>query len=1577
MQKNRKNPRGRANGAPLSSIGLAVLATLVAGGAQAADTTVSTIPTVAVNTTAYQSVQSVQDKTQPVTATAAGSVIDITTAGPQTGGSNTVTQNSVKAGATANAFTNAVDLSLAGGSGQVPAEGAASLGVQANSGVVSSSATGNMVKVDLDGFSGGGAANTANTISASTTINSGSSTVSGTVPVDYASTSPGSVTLSYSPAGSSSAAHGSLVATSVQQGTGGASSASASGNTVTLTLTADGENSVAAAPALDGNTVSATLKGNAANSTISVQSGGAPAFTGSAVVSNQQVNQAATPVTHSASANGDGVIASIGGNATGDTNTLKGSLSVQGNTISSAATGNEALGATAGTAGNRIVLADGVSVSGSGGATANTGAYNGGSLSSTLAADLAVSSSQGNVGVSLSAATQGSGVIAAVQSVDGGAVTVANNAATASATGNAASNAILSGKDAAAFTATAALANQQSNYNGGVSALSSLGVIGAMTGSEDGTNNASAVSVTGNRSAATAYGNNASQSLALAANTLPLSGSTAVLSGGSLPDGNVTASGAATVTNLQGNYSAPVSAQTVGSVVGLMGDSRGTGGDTIHGSSFTVGGNTQEAVAVSNSAGNALSLTGTTVGSGAGVANVQVTDGGSPVGALLAGSTAAAYLGTHATDSTVALTNNLQRAVAYGNSAANSLNVTANSATVAPSEAPASVAVPAAGSAGVTAAYGLLSNQTAAGAVSAVADGTGFLPVGAQTVLIEGNVTRSSVSNQGNAFVAAAYGNDATNAAKLALGTGITVAGAASVGNLTSVQNAAGSVVTATASGGNVVNTAIEDDVAASTVATSGNQLQALAYGNRASGNTLDVSGNTLATVSAQPRAVSNGGTAIADAAFSVQSVQNAAGSLTASLRSEDAPGATASQIRTRIGGDVTGSSVASNGNGASAAATANSAANGLTLAGNGLSTSSAVQNVQNSSASVQALAGQAGTPGTPASPATPFTYSAHVLDPDALGGSTLGGNTTITSGTLGVLQSSLTSQEIAYLTSNGWAVGTGANTGLLTAPASILGTVTTATYDNLRNAQSVPFGATIPGTSAVAAIPNQGGVTVAVGGNVTGSQLAVNGNSSSAAVTGNSATNSASVTGNTIASGGAATTASAGSLALGATGAQADHTVSNLQQVTGGATLSTSVYGTYAIDATAGAAISGSTLSVSDNSQRGSAVANTATNSLSLSGTNVSSTTALSSAQSSNAAVSAASDLELYAPGAVSASSVDLSRNKNVSLGVINDVTNTLSVKASNVTPAGATANAQLVAGTATGDNVLNNAQSATTSVSSTATTRLYNQDQTASATTGLANSTATIAGNSTTAEASANRADNSVALNGAAVLGASAGLNNTQTSSAAVSANASTSGTFKLEGTSPATAAALNSGITIDGNSTTALARGNAASNALNVSAGSGYAAAAPVAGSSAGGAMQATQATAALLNTQGNTGNVTASASGTYQVALNGVTAGTAPGITNGTAALTNNTVAAQAYGNSATNAVTVAATAANRPTVAVGNYQTNSGAITATATAVNYGVGVTGAAAGSTLRAAGNQVTATAVGNSAVSTIASAR
>ena len=88
------------------------------------------------------------------------------------------------------------------------------------------------------------------------------------------------------------------------------------------------------------------------------------------------------------------------------------------------------------------------------------------------------------------------------------------------------------------------------------------------------------MTVGNNRTAATAYGSTVSQNLSLQANALPLGGA-ASLSGGSTPDGNVFAVGAATVSNLQGNYAGAVGAVNSLSIVGLSADSRGTGGDTI------------------------------------------------------------------------------------------------------------------------------------------------------------------------------------------------------------------------------------------------------------------------------------------------------------------------------------------------------------------------------------------------------------------------------------------------------------------------------------------------------------------------------------------------------------------------------------------------------------------------------------------------------------------------------------------------------------------------------------------------------------------------------------------------------------------------------------------------------------------------------------------------------------------------------------------------------------------------------------------------------------------------------------
>src|SRR5699024_4497728 len=93
--------------------------------------------------------------------------------------------------------------------------------------------------------------------------------------------------------------------------------------------------------------------------------------------------------------------------------------------------------------------------------------------------------------------------------------------------------------------------------------------------------------------------------------------------------------------------------------------------------------------------------------------------------------------------------------------------------------------------------------------------------------------------------------------------------------------------------------------------------------------------------------------------------------------------------------------------------------------------------------------------------------------------------------------------------------------------------------------------------------------------------------------------------------------------------------------------------------------------------------------------------------------------------------------------------------------------------------DHVLQNVQLAlddASSVSSTATTTLYNEDRVATATDGLADGNFTMNGNSTTAEATVNRAFNGLALNAGTNLSATGGLSNVQVNNASASAAAMT---------------------------------------------------------------------------------------------------------------------------------------------------------------------------------------------------------
>jgi hypothetical protein len=341
------------------------------------------------------------------------------------------------------------------------------------------------------------------------------------------------------------------------------------------------------------------------------------------------------------------------------------------------------------------------------------------------------------------------------------------------------------------------------------------------------------------------------------------------------------------------------------------------------------------------------------------------------------------------------------------------------------------------------------------------------------------------------------------------------------------------------------------------------------------------------------------------------------------------------------------------------------------------------------------------------------------------------------------------------------------------------------------------------------------------------------------------------------------------------------------------------------------------------------------------------------------------------------------MSDNANLALGVVNNATNTLTVDANSANPTTNTIDAIVDVDSdavAYGDHVLVNQQVAEGAVSADAATSVQNQELANLATSGIVDGSVTVSGNSTMAEASANRAVNVANVSAGSSLGAAVGVTNSQNSETEVSSSASTMAgvTLARDDDGPA---ALNAGsVTVGGNTTTALARGNAATNALNYAAGANYGvgtgnpANSSLAANGGEGVDGFAVAQAAVLNSQVNTGPVSATATdASYGVALNSGSG--FPLVTNGTIGVIGNSVSAAAYGNTATNSLALTSLNTGQPTAAIGNYQTNSASVTASVTTVTYGIGAgVGAVTGSALAVTGNSVTATAIGNNAVSTIA---
>ena len=504
-----------------------------------------------------------------------------------------------------------------------------------------------------------------------------------------------------------------------------------------------------------------------------------------------------------------------------------------------------------------------------------------------------------------------------------------------------------------------------------------------------------------------------------------------------------------------------------------------------------------------------------------------------------------------------------------------------------------------------------------------------------------------------------------------------------------------------------------------------------------------------------------------------------------------------------------------------------------------------------------------------------------------------------------------------------------------------------------------------------VTASTNGAGVTVDLAALVDDSNVTVNGNVVRGSSIANTAGNTLAVSATALSGDGSDAQGTATGDAGGNVNATGDYSLASSQSLGATSSSTTAVAATFGIDQAADMALTDSRLSVSNNTQFGEALGNSATNRIALSATDagagINPTASLANAQDgATADIDADSRMTVFANVAADGSSIAMSGNANTALGVVNNASNTIAVSAVSLDGAPDVAEFDLTTDTATADYALLNRQSAEGAALSNARTDLYNTDYNRSATSGTQDSRVAMNANTTMAEASANRVANSIQLS-ALDNGATAALGNVQSSNTTVTATSATVAQFAID-TDVTPTALSGSAINMDGNATTALARGNTANNAMTYSVGATYSG---LDGATiSGGASVA--ATATVLNDQVNSGAVSASStSASYAIALN---AGTGTAVSGSSVSAGNNAVNALAFGNSAVNSLTMATFGAGLPSSAVNSVQSNSGAVTATATSVAFNMNATGATTGSVMRSTGNGVTAQAVGNSSVSSIA---
>lgn len=933
----------------------------------------------------------------------------------------------------------------------------------------------------------------------------------------------------------------------------------------------------------------------------------------------------------------------------------------------------------------------------------------------------------------------------------------------------------------------------------------------------------------------------------------------------------------------------------------------------------------------------------------------------------------------------------------------------ANSATLTLAPDPASAASrPTSLTAGATAidaqANTLIANQQSIGSAEAVADW-----IASPISITARTVSDGTLEVTGNAQTAAAGGNAASSA--------IAVTGSDGNGaGVVSTQTAGpASGVAARVRRGITIDTGA---ISASGLTISGNSNDADAAGN-AVDDTLSVSG---AAIEAQTQpgfasrvpAIGSGSPSVS-ATFGVLSSQQAGGIVKAragNLVDGTPDGGPA--FRTGIAGNADDAAIASDGNTISANAQGNRAANRLSLSAPDISAAPGISgaignvtNVQSTTATGRIVASAHGGGGADVTghlADSRLSISQNVRQTSAVANAASGNTLTVDAATA---DGGLARNDEALVGPNGDAVADAGFTvqnvqdystaSILTgqagpaARASVSSTILGSTIDLNRNSvtdsgignsainsaqldvTTLRASAAVNNvqsgngsvTSELGTVADPGGMLIASASSIAGSTLTVADNDTTGSVAGNQASNALGITAATVQGRGAPGVTGTIGNDYGASGALVLASNQKLGQMSlDGSLTPTIASNVVSVSGVDGAGpVAGSTIRVEDNRQRAEALGNSADSRLIVSAVKLDGAgLALSASQYGQANVAATSDATLATRGILTGSAASLSGNSNVALAVVNQAANTLEADtATTSTPVpGAFVSADpLGPPFASGTAALANQQFATGSAQASASSRVGDTGPDDS----LSSARFTIDGNATVAESAGNRVANSLGANASSGI-AGAGLANSQTSLAQVSASAVTRAGYGIaaSGATPIGASTVDVG----DNMTSALARGNAADNAMTIgdTRGAGAAVSVDLRNRTAGGG-------AVLLNGQANYGAVTASAAdSSYLVPLN------ATGMASGsTITIGGNAFAASAYGNSANNSVALPAAGAV-PGVGITSFQTNYGGVTALVAGTGYQTG-TGPLTGSALTITGNSLAATAVGNQATSAIASPR